>query len=124
MVISGRKTTATAKEYADLMRQGFKAMGEQMGQMQSQMKELEEQLKNLPPEQRRAVEAMMKQAQQSAAQVGPTGKPEECVQDKVDVKGTGKRYQTDFVHVWTITDGRVTAFREFLDTAAVAAAFA
>ena len=80
-------TTATAKEYADLMRDGFKAMGEQMGQM----KELEEQLKTLPPEQRRAVEAMMKQAQQGAAPAGPTGKPEKCVPDKVDVKGTGKR---------------------------------
>jgi hypothetical protein len=78
-------TTATAKEYADLMRQGFQAMGEQMGQM----KELEEQLKNLPPEQRRAVEAMLKQAQQSSATASK--KPEECVPDKVDVKSTGKR---------------------------------
>jgi hypothetical protein len=78
-------TTATAKEYADLMRQGFQAMGEQMGQM----KELEEQLKNLPPEQRRAVEAMLKQAQQSAAMASK--KPEECMPDKVDVKSTGKR---------------------------------
>ena len=84
-------TTATAKEYADLMRDGFKAMGEQMSQTQSQMKELEEQLKTLPPEQRRAVEAMMKQAQQGAGPAGSTGKPEECVPDKVDVKGTGKR---------------------------------
>jgi ketosteroid isomerase-like protein len=38
-------------------------------------------------------------------------------------KANGKRYQTDFVHVWTIADGRVTAFREYLDTLAVAAAF-
>ena len=78
-------TTATAKEYADLMRQGFQAMSEQMGQM----KELEEQLKSLPPEQRRAVEAMMKQMQQSAA--GASKQPEDCVPDKVDVKSTGKR---------------------------------
>jgi hypothetical protein len=78
-------TTATAKEYADLMRQGFQAMGEQMGQM----KELEEQLKSLPPEQRRSVEAMMKQMQQSAA--GASKQPEDCVPDKVDVKSTGKR---------------------------------
>ena len=82
-------TTATAQEYADLMRQGFKAMNEQMGQMQTQMKEMEEQLKTLPPEQRRAIEAMMKQAQQSAGQAPK--KPEECVPDKVDVKSTGKR---------------------------------
>ena len=81
-------TTATAAEYADLMRQSFKAMGDQMGAMQGQMKELEAQLKDLPPEQRRAIEAMMKQAQQSAQ---PAPKPEECVPDKVDVKSTGKR---------------------------------
>ena len=84
-------TTATAAEYAALMRQGFEKMGEAAGQMQSQMKELEEQLKNLPPEQRRQIEAMMKQAQgaqRSPAQ--PQVKPEDCAPDKVDVKRTGK----------------------------------
>ena len=84
-------TTATAAEYAALMRQGFEKMGEAAGQMQSQMKELEEQLKNLPPEQRRQIEAMMKQAQgaqRSPAQ--PQTKPEDCAPDKVDVKRTGK----------------------------------
>ena len=84
-------TTATAAEYAALMRQGFEKMGEAAGQMQSQMKELEEQLKNLPPEQRRQIEAMMKQAQgaqRSPAQ--PQAKPEDCTPDKVDVKRTGK----------------------------------
>ena len=84
-------TTATAAEYAALMRQGFEKMGEAAGQMQSQMKELEEQLKNLPPEQRRQIEAMMKQAQgaqRSPAQ--PQGKPEDCTPEKVDVKRTGK----------------------------------
>lgn len=82
-------TTATAREYADLMRQGFEQMGAAMGQMQSQMKELEEQLKNLPPEQRRQVEAMMKQAQ-GARQAPKTAKPEDCVPDNVEVKRTGK----------------------------------
>jgi len=81
-------TTVTAKEYADLMRQGLQAMHQPMSQMQSQMKDLEEQMKSLPPEQRRAIEAMMKQAQQSAT---PQAKPEDCVLDKVDVKGTGKK---------------------------------
>ena len=84
-------TTATAAEYAALMRQGFEKMGEAAGQMQSQMKELEEQLKNLPPEQRRQIEAMMKQAQgaqRSPAQ--PQAKPEDCTPEKVDVKRTGK----------------------------------
>ena len=82
-------TTATTTEYADLMRQGFKAMNEQMGQMQTQLKEMEEQLKTLPPEQRRAIEAMMKQAQQGGAPAPM--KPEQCAPDKVDVKSTGKR---------------------------------
>jgi Spy/CpxP family protein refolding chaperone len=84
-------TTATATEYAALMRQGFEKMGESMGQMQSQLKEMEEQLKNLPPEQRRQIEAMMKQAQgaQRPAAQAPL-KPEDCAPDKVDVKRTGK----------------------------------
>ena len=81
-------TTATAAEYAALMRQGFEKMGEAMGQMQSQMKELEEQLKNLPPEQRRQIEAMMRQAQ-GAQRPPAAAKPEECAPDKVDVKRTG-----------------------------------
>ena len=84
-------TTATAAEYAALMRQGFEKMGEAAGQMQSQMKELEEQLKNLPPEQRRQIEAMMKQAQGAQRPtVQPQGKPEDCTPEKVDVKRTGK----------------------------------
>ena len=77
-------TTATAAEYAALMRQGFEQMGAAMGQM----KELEEQLKNLPPEQRRQLEALMKQAQ--GAQQQPSVKAEDCAPDKVDVKRTGK----------------------------------
>ena len=84
-------TTATAAEYAALMRQGFEKMGEAAGQMQSQMKELEEQLKNLPPEQRRQIEAMMKQAQGAQRpSAAPQAKPEDCTPDKVDVKRTGK----------------------------------
>jgi len=84
-------TTATVKEYAEMMRQGLEKMGEAMGQMQGQMKELEEQLKNLPPEQRRQVEAMMRQGQQAARpQAAPRVKPEDCAPDKVDVKRTGR----------------------------------
>lgn len=84
-------TTATATEYAQLMRQGFEKMGEAMNQMQGQMKQMEEQLKNLPPEQRKQIEAMMKSAggsQRQAAQ--PPLKPEDCAPEKVDVKRTGK----------------------------------
>ena len=84
--------TATAKEYAETMREGFKAMGDTMGgQLQSQMKEMEEQLKQLPPEQRRQLEAMMRQAQQGARkQAQPALKPEDCRPENVEVKRTGK----------------------------------
>ena len=82
-------TTATAKEYADAMKQGFAKMGEAMGQMAGQLKELEEQLKSLPPEQRKQMEAMLKQAQ-AAQKPQPQLKPEDCAPDKVDVKRTGK----------------------------------
>jgi hypothetical protein len=79
-------TSATAREYADLMRQ---SLSQHNDALQAQMKEMEAELKNLPPEQRRAVEAMMKQRQQGSAQGAP--KPDECTPEKVDVKGTGKR---------------------------------
>ena len=32
-------------------------------------------------------------------------------------RGTGKRLDVPFVHVWTLRDGRATRFRQFLDTA-------
>jgi len=84
-------TTATATEYAEMMRQGFEKMGEAMGQMQSQMKELEAQLKNMPPEQRQQMEAILKQAQGAQRQAAqPKLKPEDCASEKVDVKRTGK----------------------------------
>ena len=38
-------------------------------------------------------------------------------------KTNGKRYQTEFVHIFTVRNGKVVAFRELLDSAAVAAAF-
>ena len=39
------------------------------------------------------------------------------------VKATGKSYATDFVHLITLDDGKVTRFQEFFDTFAAAAAF-
>ena len=80
-------SVATAREYAELMRQGYEQLGASMSQMQGQMKELEAQLKDLPPEQRRAIEAMMKQAQDAAK----PKKAEDCAPDKVDVKNLGKK---------------------------------
>ncbi len=53
-------TTATAREYADMVRQGFEKMGEAMGQMQSQKPQAPARLK-----------------------------PEDCAPDKVAVKSTG-----------------------------------
>jgi hypothetical protein len=85
-------TTGTAKEYAEMMRQSLQAVGEQMGgQMQAQLKEMEEQLKQLPPEQRRQIEALMKSAQEGA-QKSPAKplRPEDCAPDKVEIKRTGK----------------------------------
>lgn len=32
-------------------------------------------------------------------------------------KGTGKRLDVPFVHVWTLREGRAVRFRQFLDTA-------
>jgi hypothetical protein len=39
------------------------------------------------------------------------------------VKETGREFESDFVHVFTIRDGKIVAFREHFDTAAVAAAY-
>ena len=84
-------TMATAKEYADMMKQGLEAMGQAGGQMAEQLKEMEKELKNLPPEQRRQIEAMMKQAQpQRANPAGPNARPGDCTPDNVDIKRTGK----------------------------------
>ena len=39
------------------------------------------------------------------------------------VKGTGREYASNFVHVFTVRNGKITGFREHFDTAAVAAAY-
>lgn len=39
------------------------------------------------------------------------------------VKKTGRTYKSPFAHVFTIRDGRVTGFNEYLDTARAAAAY-
>lgn len=39
------------------------------------------------------------------------------------VRGTGKSYSTDWVHVFTVADGKVTSFQEFFDNAAATRAF-
>lgn len=39
------------------------------------------------------------------------------------VKDTGRDFASDFAHVFTIRDGKVTGFREYFDSAVVAAAY-
>jgi ketosteroid isomerase-like protein len=39
------------------------------------------------------------------------------------VKATGREYSGDFAHVFTARGGKIVAFHEFTDTAAVAAAY-
>jgi ketosteroid isomerase-like protein len=39
------------------------------------------------------------------------------------VRATGKQYEGDFAHVFTVRDGRITRFTEFGDTAAVEEAY-
>jgi uncharacterized protein len=39
------------------------------------------------------------------------------------VKSTGREWESDFAHVFTVRDGRVTGFQEYTDTAALADAF-
>jgi hypothetical protein len=77
--------TATVKEYAEAMREGLQAASEAMG------KDMEEQLKQLPPEQRRQIEAMLRQARENAPRPAPGPRAEECIPNKIDIRSTGKR---------------------------------
>ena len=38
---------------------------------------------------------------------------------RVRSKSTGRTYDADWRHIWTLRDGKITAFREFIDTTAV-----
>jgi ketosteroid isomerase-like protein len=39
------------------------------------------------------------------------------------VKSTGREYESDFVHVFSVREGKVARFQEFMDTAVVGAAY-
>ncbi len=39
------------------------------------------------------------------------------------VKANGREYASDFVHIFTLRDGKIVAFREHFDSAVVAAAY-
>ncbi len=39
------------------------------------------------------------------------------------VKATGRSYETEWAHVFTLREGKIVEFREFADSAAVAEAF-
>jgi hypothetical protein len=55
------------------------------GQMAAVRKQMEEAMKNMPPEQRKAME------QQMRAQMPPAGPPGECVEPKMDSRKTGQQ---------------------------------
>jgi ketosteroid isomerase-like protein len=40
------------------------------------------------------------------------------------VKATGRSYETDWVHVFHVKDGKIVRFQEFMDTGTMAKAFA
>lgn len=44
-------------------------------------------------------------------------------ESEATVRSTGKTYQTDWVHVFHVQDGRVKEFQEFFDNAAATRAF-
>lgn len=39
------------------------------------------------------------------------------------IKSTGRNYETDWVHIFTVKDGKITNFLEFLDTAGAERAY-
>jgi uncharacterized protein len=39
------------------------------------------------------------------------------------VRSTGREWESDFVHVFSVHDGKITRFQEYTDTAALAEAF-
>jgi ketosteroid isomerase-like protein len=41
--------------------------------------------------------------------------------DRIKVKGTGKTLSEEWCHIFTLRNGKVVAFQEFFDTAAIAA---
>lgn len=43
--------------------------------------------------------------------------------EKIRVKKTGRVYETHWATAWTVSDGKITTFREYTDTAAAQAAF-
>ncbi|MGH9820493.1 MAG: nuclear transport factor 2 family protein, partial [Pyrinomonadaceae bacterium] len=42
---------------------------------------------------------------------------------KAVVKSTGRSYETDWVHIFSVHDGKITSFHEFFDSAAATRAF-
>lgn len=43
--------------------------------------------------------------------------------ERMKVKATGREYQSNWVHLYTLRDARVIRFEEFIDTAALVQAF-
>ena len=43
--------------------------------------------------------------------------------ERIRVNATGRAFENDWVHIWTLKDGKVIQFREALDTATMVQAF-
>ncbi len=43
--------------------------------------------------------------------------------ERLRPKTTGRAFDADWCHVWTVKDGKITVLREYIDTAAVNGAF-
>jgi len=39
------------------------------------------------------------------------------------VKGTRRQYETDWAHIFNVSNGRITRFQQFMDTASIAEAY-
>lgn len=42
---------------------------------------------------------------------------------KAHVRETNRKYETDWIHIFTLSDGKITKFIEFMDTAAANSAY-
>ncbi len=45
------------------------------------------------------------------------------VRPHMRVKNTGKEYRSNWIHMYTLDNGRVITFEKFIDTAALVSAF-
>ena len=67
------------------------------------------------------------EVEQFGPEEGPIARDDRIIvlgRERVKVKATGRTFETHWVHVFTLRNGKVTRLREYYDTATMAAAFA